>query len=57
MSTGPHFGPVPAGAWEADAEARARGRVEMFNATRPGGQRLRLAGRLTAVGLPLAFGG
>ena len=32
-----HCGPVPASAWAADAEARARGRVEMFNATRPGG--------------------
>jgi hypothetical protein len=35
VSADPHFGPVPAGAWEADADARARGRVEMFNATRP----------------------
>ncbi|MDJ0953732.1 MAG: hypothetical protein QNJ81_08630 [Acidimicrobiia bacterium] len=33
----PHRGPVPATAWAADAEARARGRVEMFNAARPGG--------------------
>ncbi len=33
----PHAGPVPAEAWAADAEARARGRVEIFNATRPGG--------------------
>jgi hypothetical protein len=33
----PHGGPVPAEAWAADAEARARGRVEVFNATRPGG--------------------
>ena len=33
----PHGGPVPAQAWAADAEARARGRVEVFNATRPGG--------------------
>lgn len=33
----PHSGPVPASAWAADAEARQRGRVEVFNATRPGG--------------------
>ncbi len=33
----PHCGPVPAEAWAADAEARARGRVEVFHATRPGG--------------------
>lgn len=34
----PHAGPVPDAAWEADASARAdRGRVEIFNATRPGG--------------------
>lgn len=33
----PHSGTVPASAWEADERARARGRVEMFNATRPGG--------------------
>ena len=33
----PHSGPVPDTAWEADAEARRRGRVEVFNATRPGG--------------------
>lgn len=32
-----HCGPVPPEAWAADAEARARGRVEIFNATRPGG--------------------
>lgn len=32
-----HSGPVPASAWEADAAARQRGRVEMFNASRPGG--------------------
>lgn len=32
-----HAGPVPAAAWAADAEARKRGRVEIFNATRPGG--------------------
>ena len=34
----PHCGPVPDSAWDADAEARrAKGRVEIFNATRPGG--------------------
>lgn len=33
----PHSGPVGESAWAADAEARARGRVAMFNATRPGG--------------------
>jgi hypothetical protein len=33
----PHFGPVPQEAWHADALARDRGRVEIFNATRPGG--------------------
>ena len=33
----PHRGPVPETAWAADVAARARGRVEMFNATRPGG--------------------
>lgn len=33
----PYQGPVPQSAWEADTRARARGRVEMFNATRPGG--------------------
>lgn len=32
-----HSGPVPEAAWHADAIARERGRVEMFNATRPGG--------------------
>lgn len=32
-----HAGPVPDAAWEADAEARKQGRVEMFNAARPGG--------------------
>ncbi|HJX43857.1 MAG TPA: hypothetical protein VJ352_09280 [Geodermatophilus sp.] len=37
MSTDPHSAPVPQSAWDADAEARARGRVEVFNATRPGG--------------------
>lgn len=33
----PHSGPVPPSAFEADARARERGRVEMLNATRPGG--------------------
>lgn len=34
----PHCGPVPAAAWEADDVARrTKGRVEIFNATRPGG--------------------
>jgi hypothetical protein len=33
----PHSGPVPEAAWHADARARERGRVEVFNATRPGG--------------------
>jgi hypothetical protein len=28
---------VPPSAWDADREARARGRVQMFNARRPGG--------------------
>ena len=32
-----HAGPVPETAWAADAEARKRGRVEVFNADRPGG--------------------
>lgn len=32
-----HSGPVPDSAWAADAAARERGRVEMFNASRPGG--------------------
>lgn len=33
-----HAGPVPASAWEADAEARrTKGRVEIFSTTRPGG--------------------
>ena len=33
-----HAGPVPETAWHADAESRAdKGRVEIFNATRPGG--------------------
>lgn len=34
----PHSGPVPAEAWARDADTRQRtGRVEIFNATRPGG--------------------
>ena len=33
----PHAGPVPESAWKAEAIARERGRVEMFNAIRPGG--------------------
>lgn len=37
MSTDPHSGPVTARAWEEDARARERGRVQMFNATRPDG--------------------
>lgn len=37
MASDPHRGPVPASAWAADAAARTRGRVEMFNASRPGG--------------------
>ncbi|WP_380164682.1 DUF6958 family protein [Jannaschia sp. R86511] len=37
MSSDPHSGPVPDSAWHADELARARGRVEIFNATRPGG--------------------
>jgi hypothetical protein len=32
-----HRGPVPESAWAADADARRRGRVQMFNAARPGG--------------------
>jgi hypothetical protein len=32
-----HCGPVPDEAWAADRLARKRGRVEMFNAIRPGG--------------------
>lgn len=37
MSADPHSTPVPESAWIADAAARSRGRVEMFNSTRPGG--------------------
>ena len=33
----PHAGPIPAAALEADRAARRRGRVEILNATRPGG--------------------
>ncbi len=33
----PHCGRVPEAAWAADAAPRARGRVEILNATRPGG--------------------
>jgi hypothetical protein len=34
----PHSGPVPEAAWARDTETRRRtGRVEIFNATRPGG--------------------
>jgi hypothetical protein len=33
----PHSGPVPEAAWAADAAARARGRVAIFNATRADG--------------------
>lgn len=33
----PHSGPVPEAAWHADQLARARGRVAIFNATRPDG--------------------
>ena len=34
----PHRGPVPESAWRRDAETRRRtGRVEIFNASRPGG--------------------
>jgi hypothetical protein len=34
----PHAGPVPQSAWERDALTRStKGRVEIFNTTRPGG--------------------
>jgi hypothetical protein len=37
-SRDPHGGPVPEEAWARDGETRQRtGRVEIFNATRPGG--------------------
>ena len=33
-----HAGPVPEEAWDADEQARSeKGRVQIFNATRPGG--------------------
>lgn len=37
MDRDPHSGPVSARAGEEDAAARARGRVQMFNASRPDG--------------------
>lgn len=37
MKRDPHAGPVPPSAWAADDLARRRGRVAMFNASRPGG--------------------
>ena len=37
MSSDPHSGPVDPTAWAADNSARQRGRVEIFNATRPKG--------------------
>ena len=37
MRRDPHAGPVPPAAWAADDLARARGRVAVFNATRPDG--------------------
>lgn len=37
MTRDAHRGPVPDTALVADAEARARGRVQMLNAARPGG--------------------
>lgn len=33
----PHAGPVPESALRADAATRSRGRVQMLNATKPGG--------------------
>lgn len=33
----PHCGPVPPSALRADAATRSRGRVQMLNATKPGG--------------------
>ena len=34
----PHAGPVPQEAWDLDTETRAaKGRTQIFNATRPGG--------------------
>ena len=37
MKRDPHSGPVPEQAWHADTLARERGRVQIFNATRPDG--------------------
>lgn len=37
MPADSHAGPVSALAWQRDAAARAHGRVQMFNATRPDG--------------------
>lgn len=38
MERDEHCGPVPESAWQADRESRAtKDRVEIFNATRPGG--------------------
>ena len=37
MERDPHSEPVTERAWHADALARARGRVEIFNAIRPDG--------------------
>ena len=37
MERDPHSGPVPEQAWHADALARERGRVQIFNAARPDG--------------------
>lgn len=37
MKRDPHSGPVREEAWHADALARAQGRVQIFNATRPDG--------------------
>ncbi|MGC0369244.1 DUF6958 family protein [Microbacterium sp. SLBN-111] len=37
MMRDPHSGPVSERAWREDALARERGRVQMFNATRPDG--------------------
>lgn len=37
MGSDPHSGPVSERAWHADALARERGRVQIFNATRPDG--------------------
>jgi hypothetical protein len=37
LARDPHSGPVPEAAWIADAAARRRGRVAIFNAQRPDG--------------------